>query len=122
MITLKPEPTPKLKPCPFCGGVASVVTEDVEPQGDPWYGRKMETFIACGDCGTSLFNRYFHEGFSDINDGVREWNTRPIEGVLVEALSQISRMKVFLDPVINNTTLAAAIVIADKALKQAGVE
>jgi hypothetical protein len=33
----------ELKPCPFCGSGAEIVTKDVEPQGDSWYGKRIET-------------------------------------------------------------------------------
>jgi hypothetical protein len=65
-----------LKPCPFCGGKPEVVTRNVEPQGDPWYGRKMETFVLC-DCGACLFDGAFHEGFWDAETrAVEAWNRR----------------------------------------------
>lgn len=80
-----------LKPCPFCGGEASVVKQDVEPQGDPFYGTKMETFVKC-ECGCCLFNGYFHEGFYDgfaspdfieeqtaEQSAITAWNTRANE-------------------------------------------
>jgi hypothetical protein len=65
-----------LKPCPFCGGTPAIVTRDVEPQGDPWYGRKDETFVLC-DCGACLFDGTFHEGFWDAEtNAVEAWNRR----------------------------------------------
>ena len=66
----------ELKPCPFCGGVPEIVTRDVEPQGDPWYGGKRETFVLC-DCGACLFDGAFHEGFWDAETrAVAAWNLR----------------------------------------------
>lgn len=66
----------ELEPCPFCGGTPRIVTRDVEPQGDPWYGRKDETFVLCG-CGACLFDGDFHEGFYDAETrAVAAWNTR----------------------------------------------
>jgi hypothetical protein len=65
----------KLLPCPFCGSIPEVVSRDVEPQGDPWYGSKMETFVLC-NCGACLFNKWFHEGFYDPEDAAIEWNKR----------------------------------------------
>lgn len=64
-----------LADCPFCGGEASIVTRDVEPQGDPWYGQRRETFPLCG-CGAALFDGYFHEGFASKEDAVVAWNKR----------------------------------------------
>lgn len=65
-----------LKPCPFCGAQPRIVTEDVEPQGDPWYGEKRETFVRCA-CGCCLFDGEFHEGFHDAETrAVAAWNTR----------------------------------------------
>jgi hypothetical protein len=66
----------ELQPCPFCGGAPRIVTRDVEPQGDPWYGRKDETFVLC-DCGACLFDGAFHEGFYDAETrAVAAWNRR----------------------------------------------
>jgi hypothetical protein len=61
----------ELKPCPFCGKEASITRRDVEPQNDPWYGKKIETFIIC-DCGACLLSGYFHDGFSDNDDAISE--------------------------------------------------
>jgi hypothetical protein len=68
--------TEALKSCPFCGGTPAIVTRDVEPQGDPWYGSKKETFVLC-DCGACLFDGSFHEGFWDADTrAVEAWNRR----------------------------------------------
>lgn len=73
----------ELKPCPFCGGAPEVVRRDVEPQGDPWYGDKEETFVLCG-CGACLFDGSFHEGFGTGEtariDAVEAWNRRAAIG------------------------------------------
>ncbi|MAT70392.1 MAG: hypothetical protein CMJ58_12805 [Planctomycetaceae bacterium] len=53
-----------LAPCPFCGSTPKLVTRNVEPQNDPWYGGRVETFILC-ECGCCLFDGDFHEGFWD---------------------------------------------------------
>jgi len=53
-----------------------LVTRDVEPQGDTWYGTKVETFVLC-DCGCCLFDGGFHEGFWDAETrAVEAWNKR----------------------------------------------
>lgn len=68
--------TDELKPCPFCGGEPKIVKRDVEPQGDSWYGKKVETFVLC-DCGACLFDGGFHEGFYDAETrAVEAWNHR----------------------------------------------
>lgn len=64
-----------LYPCPFCGGTPRIVTRDVEPQGDPWYDGRRETFVLC-DCGCCLFNGGFHEGFYEEPQIVSAWNKR----------------------------------------------
>ena len=66
----------KLKPCPFCGGEANIVTRDVEPQGDSWYGTKEETFVQCKSCGCCLFDEVFHSGFCENCDAIESWNRR----------------------------------------------
>lgn len=65
-----------LLPCPFCGGPAEIVKRDVEPQGDPWYGKKVELFVECKDCSACLFDGYFHDGFYDEEKAVAAWNRR----------------------------------------------
>ena len=64
-----------LKPCPFCGATPIIERRDVEPQGDPWYGDKVVRFILC-ECGASLFDRYFHEGFDSSEEAIAAWNRR----------------------------------------------
>lgn len=72
-----------LAPCPFCGGTPRIVTRDVEPQGDPWYGRKDEMFVLC-DCGACLFDGAFHEGFYDPETTApAAWNRRTAASELV---------------------------------------
>ena len=65
-----------LKPCPFCGGEAEVTTRDVEPQGDQWYGKNIQTFVICTNCGACLFDDYFHDGFADEHEAIAAWNRR----------------------------------------------
>jgi Lar family restriction alleviation protein len=65
-----------LLPCPFCGEEAEVTTRDVEPQGDPWYGKNIQTFVICTNCGACLFDDYFHEGFADEHEATTAWNRR----------------------------------------------
>lgn len=77
----------ELKPCPFCGGAASIVRRDVEPQGDPWYGQKKEDFPLC-QCGACLFDGSFHEGFYDPAErALKAWNSRPTEDALQAKLA-----------------------------------
>ena len=68
--------TEKLLPCPFCGDEAEVTTRDVEPQGDSWYGKNIQTFVICTNCGACLFDDYFHEGFADEHEATTAWNRR----------------------------------------------
>ena len=63
-------------PCPFCGGQAEFVKRDVEPQGDPWYGKKVEEFVECQGCSACLFDGYFHDGFYDKSKAIEAWNKR----------------------------------------------
>ena len=65
-----------LLPCPFCGGEAKITARDVEPQGDPWYGKNIQTFVICTNCGACLFDDYFHEGFADNHEAIAAWNRR----------------------------------------------
>lgn len=69
----------ELKPCPFCGATPIIERRDVEPQGDPWYGDKVVRFVLC-ECGVSLFDRYFHEGFDSNEEAIAAWNTRATDG------------------------------------------
>jgi C4-type Zn-finger protein len=66
----------ELLPCPFCGGKAEIIEKDVEPQGDPYYGKKLEKFPRCEKCWACLFDGYFHEGFYKDEDAAKAWNTR----------------------------------------------
>jgi hypothetical protein len=65
----------ELKPCPFCGKTPKIVRTDVEPQGDSWYGRRMETYVSC-ECGATLFDEGFHMGFWSNEEAEKRWNTR----------------------------------------------
>ena len=65
-----------LRPCPFCGGEAEIRNEDVEPQGDPWYGKTMCLHVRCKTCGCAMFDETFHEGFYAENDAISAWNAR----------------------------------------------
>lgn len=64
-----------LKPCPFCGAIPEIVEKDVEPQGDPRYGEKVERFVEC-QCGVCLFDEVFHEGFVSDEEAIKIWNRR----------------------------------------------
>jgi hypothetical protein len=65
-----------LMPCPFCGGPPQIVERDVEPQNDPWYGKKVEEFVLC-ECGACLFDGSFHEGFWEAETrAAAAWNRR----------------------------------------------
>lgn len=67
---------PSLSSCPFCGKTPWIENRDVEPQGDSWYGKKMEDFVLC-ECGACLFDGSFHEGFYDPDTrAVAAWNRR----------------------------------------------
>jgi len=73
--TIKDGERATLLPCPFCGGDPHIEVRDVEPQGDPWYGTKTETFVLC-ECGACLFDGTFHEGFIDAAKAAKAWNDR----------------------------------------------
>ena len=65
----------KLKPCERCGATPEIVERDVEPQGDSWYGKRIERFILC-KCGACLFDEFFHEGFTSDDAAIEAWNRR----------------------------------------------
>ena len=121
----------ELLPCPFCGGHASITRKDVEPQGDPYYGSKVEDFVQCDDCGCVLFDQYFHEGFSSNEDATKAWNTRTVQAApsdrerrLEEALNRIVELDVRGDDESNNCEawamhLEEAVEIARTALADA---
>jgi len=72
---------PTLLPCPFCGGKAEIVTRDVEPQGDPWYGPRNERFPECSECSAVVFDGYWHDGFGRSEGNARlvaAWNRRAL--------------------------------------------
>jgi hypothetical protein len=68
----------ELKPCPFCGKTPKIVRTDVEPQQDSWYSGRMERFVSC-ECGVTLFDKHFHEGFYNNEEAVKAWNTRVMD-------------------------------------------
>lgn len=68
----------ELKSCPFCGKIPEIVKQDVEPQNDSWYGKRIERFVKC-TCGTCLFDEYFHEGFISDEEAIRAWNRRSLK-------------------------------------------
>jgi len=46
----------------------------------------MATFMECTDCGCTLFDGSFHEGFINPDDARERWNTRaPAQSALDEA-------------------------------------
>jgi hypothetical protein len=78
-----------LLPCPFCGGDAKVVTRDVEPQGDPWYGSKVERLVECDSCACTMFDRYWHEGFHDPEAAIAAWNRRAPPAQPADAVERV---------------------------------
>ena len=66
-----------LKTCPFCGSNHCGITKrDVEPQNDSFYGKKIELFVICFNCGCCLFDEYFHDGFPTEEEAIKAWNKR----------------------------------------------
>lgn len=67
----------ELKPCPFCGSSVIVNDDGVGP-----FGESMVRYAAkCRGCGLS----FWHPDCGEVN-----WNTRPVEGALREALKEIA--------------------------------
>ena len=66
-----PDPTPKLKPCPFCGREAE------------YHNGAIKDACLCPNRKCLLFARIFD---------VKLWNTRAIEDKLVEALEKLARL------------------------------
>ena len=67
----------ELKPCPFCGGKATLVYFDVD-DGGKWQ-------VICDDCGAC--SDYYDEEWNPDNllkgnEAVESWNRRPIEDAL----------------------------------------
>ena len=81
----------KIEKCPFCGGEAKITARDVEPQGDPWYGKNIQTFVICTNCGACLFDDYFHEGFADEHEAIAAWNRRAEPAETIEKLKKSQR-------------------------------
>lgn len=66
----------EIKPCPFCGGEASLHTEACPDGGGTYWN------VKCRECGASSLGRYISHGnecplgFQEIRD---QWNVRHIE-------------------------------------------
>ena len=58
---------PQLKPCPFCGGKAHIVTETA-------HHLFYKITVVCGDCGAKISMK---DGKGDLVDAICEkWNKR----------------------------------------------
>lgn len=81
--------TNELKPCPFCGGAASIRHEpDVDALGNYAY-------VECSKCSASSAHRYASYG-NDCPQRYREvkgdWNTRTSDTTLITALRDLKDM------------------------------
>ena len=74
----------KLKPCPWCGGEATILRNSVETIGPIF---KLNMFLKCADCGAIPPKGHFsvsfehHDldvivGLNSLNDVIRSWNRR----------------------------------------------
>lgn len=69
-----------LKPCPFCGGNAEIVSDYSSEQGKTLY----KVWHSCGDIKGNIKWKYGHSGGIDIdtpwcfeeNDAIEAWNRR----------------------------------------------
>lgn len=64
-----------LKPCPFCGASPEMTK----------YMPDEQYSLVCPDCGTDA------DIYAPIDEAVKQWNRRPIEDALVEALKMQGR-------------------------------
>lgn len=76
----------KLKPCPWCGGEATMIQNSYETIGQGAIVR-FNLFLKCSDCGSIPPKGHFsvsfehHEldvivGLNGLNDAIRSWNRR----------------------------------------------
>lgn len=120
-------PREPLLPCTHChSSNVSIAKRDVEPQGDPWYGKKIERIVECNDCGLTLFDKYWHEGFTDDEAAARAWNTRPAAPSQAGEAREVAEKIVANTPMVNGFTmiepLIDAITTALSAAERRGVE
>ena len=66
----------KLKPCPFCGGMAKIHN---------YRDYRNYYTVECCDCGIFVSDNYSRE-----EDAVKGWNIRPAETELLETLKEIA--------------------------------
>lgn len=66
----------KLKPCPFCGGEASLLRRHKRLDGGGWYKIAV---VECDDCGSNSGD-YIVDGHFGVNtseqDAIDAWNRR----------------------------------------------
>ena len=76
----------KLKPCPWCGGEATIIQNSYESIGQGAIVR-LNLFLKCSDCGSIPPKGHFsvsfeyHDldvivGLNSLNDAIRSWNRR----------------------------------------------
>jgi len=73
----------ELKPCPFCGGKAHIVSETLLDEIGRFYS------VKCSKCGAKSGEKFANDTCPLFFEEVREqWNRRPLEQQLIEALKE----------------------------------
>ena len=58
---------PELKPCPFCGGKAQIVSHRVLEDA-------KEAYVFCKSCGAH--GEHYEDAYAPISDAIAAWNRR----------------------------------------------
>jgi Lar family restriction alleviation protein len=99
--------TDELKPCPFCP-TKTVVSVIDTPDTGRW-------LVGCGACGATTGHHWAME------EAIAAWNTRHIDGELMEALQRIVIIRQDSGTIFRYDLVNSCVGITQKALEKTGM-